>query len=148
MLTNIAAQRSPRNHIRSSHVLREISHLSGISMTIQSHLLDALVLLHQHWLPVLRLLELVPVSIIYHVLYGGEKWKLTMTVDSAPAQIHFLAMGIINVVSDLFIFVLPLQCLLKLYVSWQKKIGLCLMFVVFVTTIMYVLLMALDQSTC
>jgi hypothetical protein len=145
MLTSIAAQRSPRNHILSSHVLREISHLSGISTTIQCHRLDALVLLHQHWLPVLRLLELVPVSIIYHFPYGSEKWDLAKTVDSAPAQIPFLAMGITSVVSDLFIFILPLPCLFKLYVSWRRKIGLCL---VFATTIMYVFLKALDQSTC
>jgi hypothetical protein len=56
--TNIAAQRSPRNHIRPSLILRKVSHISGISTIIHRHRLDALVLLYRHRLPVLRLLEL------------------------------------------------------------------------------------------
>jgi O-antigen ligase len=89
--------------------------------------------------------SLVPVLIIDNFPHGGEKWKLAMTVNSAPAQILFLVLGIDSVVSDLFILILPLPCLLKLHVSWQRKTRI---YLVFATAIMYVFLMALDQSTC
>lgn len=84
--------------------------------------------------------SLVPVSIIYNFPHGkNEHWDLTLTLKSVPAQVPFVVMGIISVISDVYIFVLPLPILLKLHVSTRRKIGLCL---VFMTALMLVLLSA------
>jgi hypothetical protein len=80
--------------------------------------------------------SLVPVSVVYNFPHGpNERWDLAMTVGSAPAQVPFVIMGVISVVSDVYIFVLPLPVLLRLHVSWRRKLGLCL---VFMTAIMFV----------
>lgn len=56
-------------------------------------------------------------------------------MTSTPGSIPFLVMGLVSVISDVFILVLPLPILLKLQASWKRKIGWCLLFV---TAIMFV----------
>jgi hypothetical protein len=58
-----------------------------------------------------------------------------MTIDSKPAQIPLLVMGVVSVASDVYILILPLPILLKFHVNWKRKIGLCL---IFAAAIMYV----------
>ena len=77
--------------------------------------------------------SLVPVSVIYNFPHGGEHWDLAMTLDSTPAQVPYVVMGLISVISDLYILIIPLPILAKLKVSLRKRIGLCL---VFMTAIM------------
>lgn len=80
--------------------------------------------------------SLVPVSVIYNFPHGAnEHWDLALTLSSTPAQLPFVIMGLISIVSDLYILILPFPILVKLKVSWKRKIGLCL---VFVTAIMFV----------
>jgi hypothetical protein len=79
--------------------------------------------------------SLVPVSAVYNFPHGGEHWDLAMSMDSIPAQVPFLVMGVVSVASDLYILILPLPVLLRLHVNWKKKIGLCL---VFAAAIMFV----------
>ncbi|OTA92255.1 hypothetical protein M434DRAFT_32044 [Hypoxylon sp. CO27-5] len=74
--------------------------------------------------------SLVPVSVVYNFPHGAnEHWDLTLTLSSALAQLPFVIMGLISVVSDLYILILPFPILLKLQVSWKRKIGLCLVFI-------------------
>lgn len=79
--------------------------------------------------------SLVPVSVIYNFPHGDEHWDLAMSLDSAPAQVAFVTMGLISVVSDLYILILPSPILLKLQISLKRKLGLCL---VFITAAMFV----------
>lgn len=79
--------------------------------------------------------SLVPVSVIYNFPQDGERWDLAMSLDSVPAQLPFVIIGLVSIISDLYILVLPLPALFKLQVSWRRKFGLCLMFM---TAIMFV----------
>lgn len=72
--------------------------------------------------------SLVPVSVIYNFPHGDEHWDLAMTADSATSQVAYVVLGLISVISDLYILILPFPILLKLQVSLKKKIGLCFVF--------------------
>ncbi|KAI1653885.1 hypothetical protein F4813DRAFT_242352 [Daldinia decipiens] len=72
--------------------------------------------------------SLVPVSAIYNFPHGDEHWDLSLSIDSQPAQVPFVVMGLISVVSDLYILVLPFPILLTLQVSRKRRVGLCLVF--------------------
>ncbi|KAI0842312.1 hypothetical protein F5Y06DRAFT_257278 [Hypoxylon sp. FL0890] len=73
--------------------------------------------------------SLVPVSVIYNFPHGDEHWDLAMELDSRPAQVPFVVIGLLSVISDLFILVLPFPILLKLQASWKRRLGLCLIFI-------------------
>ncbi|KAI1209701.1 uncharacterized protein F4807DRAFT_460448 [Annulohypoxylon truncatum] len=73
--------------------------------------------------------SLVPVSVTYNFpLRAHQHWDLALSLSSTPAQLPFVIMGLISVVSDLYILILPFPILLKLHVSRRRKIGLCLVF--------------------
>ncbi|KAI1390592.1 uncharacterized protein F4822DRAFT_426440 [Hypoxylon trugodes] len=76
--------------------------------------------------------SLVPVSVIYNFPHNDEHWDLALMVESQPAQIPFVIMGFVDIVSDLYILALPFPVLLKLQTTQRKKVGL---FLVFLTAI-------------
>ncbi|KAI1475140.1 hypothetical protein F4774DRAFT_398150 [Daldinia eschscholtzii] len=72
--------------------------------------------------------SLVPISIVYNFPHGNEHWDIAMSLDGQPAQIPFVVMGLISVISDLYILVLPFPILFTLQIPWDRKVGLILIF--------------------
>ena len=70
----------------------------------------------------------MPISIVYNFPHGKEHWDLTMSLHSRPVQGAIAVVGLINLISDLYILVLPLPILATLPISKKKRLGLCLIF--------------------
>ncbi|KAI0890677.1 uncharacterized protein GGS22DRAFT_194594 [Annulohypoxylon maeteangense] len=74
--------------------------------------------------------SLVPVSIVYNFPHRpNEHWDLALSLSSIPSQLPFMIMGLVSIVSDLYILILPFPVLLRLHISWKKKVGLGLVFI-------------------
>ena len=52
--------------------------------------------------------SLVPVSVLYNFPHGDQHWDQSIVMTSTPGPIPFLVMGLVSVISDVFILVLPL----------------------------------------
>lgn len=89
--------------------------------------------------------SLVPVSAIYNFPHGNEKWDLSMDIKSATSQLAYVVIGLVSVVADLYILVLPFPILLTLRTSWKRRVGLG---VVFLTAIMLVVPSTFQRSPC
>ncbi|PSR88505.1 hypothetical protein BD289DRAFT_482107 [Coniella lustricola] len=72
--------------------------------------------------------SLVPVSAVYNFPHGDEKWDLATDEKAAPAQSAFMVMGLIGVISDVYILILPWPILMTLHTSLRRKLALGVVF--------------------
>ncbi|KEY64658.1 hypothetical protein S7711_02858 [Stachybotrys chartarum IBT 7711] len=72
--------------------------------------------------------SLVPLSVLYNFPHKGEQWDLPMMIGGMWTHLPFAIVGLISVLADVLIVVLPLPTLLRLQMSWKRRLGLSLMF--------------------
>ena len=75
-------------------------------------------------------LQMVPVCGVYLFPHGNEGWDLRLGAKGSKLQTPSLILGTFNVVSDIYVFILPLPILYGLNLSLRKRIGLIGVFVV------------------
>ncbi|KAF1846523.1 uncharacterized protein K460DRAFT_367281 [Cucurbitaria berberidis CBS 394.84] len=72
--------------------------------------------------------SMVPVYLVYSIPYGNEKWDLTLAAKIGKADKMAIGIGAVNVAFDIFLLILPVPIIMKLNLSFRKRIGLSAVF--------------------
>jgi hypothetical protein len=67
---------------------------------------------------------ILPVYIVYQFPYGDEKWDTVLLSKNQHTFVPGLLVGAFNVVSDLYLLLLPLPVIASLKLSLAKRISL------------------------
>ena len=71
---------------------------------------------------------MIPVATVYCTPRTGESWDLMLLERCHTTATTAIVQGVLGVVSDMYIFVLPLPVIFNLQLPFRKKIGLALVF--------------------
>ncbi|OAL54551.1 hypothetical protein IQ07DRAFT_272536 [Pyrenochaeta sp. DS3sAY3a] len=71
---------------------------------------------------------MVPIYAVYSFPYGDEEWNLNLALKTGRMDRLTIGICAVNVASDLFLLVIPLPIIIKLNLSFQKRIGLAAVF--------------------
>lgn len=71
---------------------------------------------------------MVPVYAVFSFPYGDESWDLNLAMKTGKVDRMAIATSTINVVSDVFLLIIPLPIIMKLNLNLRKRIGLAAVF--------------------
>jgi hypothetical protein len=67
----------------------------------------------------------IPVFAVYSFPHGDETWGLSLAEKASKTNIHGIITAAYNVASDVFLLALPLPIILRMNMSFKKRVGLC-----------------------